>query len=135
MILKYNEKDEGPYMLIAKYEENKKNLKDIIVGKKLKNLGFSDVKITQLNKFSVKIMCEKKNIANKIIEENWKKEEIKVYIPYNIITKSGVIYDIPLEVNLEEMKSEIESEFQILEIKRMIKRNNKFNKNEKEWEK
>ena len=94
------------------------------------------MKITQLNKFNIKITCENKEIANKIIsEESWNNHQINAFIPSNILTKSGVVYNIPSEVKIEELKEEIESEVEILEIKRMLKKNINFNNKEEESEK
>ena len=81
------------------------------------------MKVIQLNKFNIKIICENKETANKIIsEDTWNKEQLNAFIPSNILTKSGVVYNIPSEVKIEELKTEIESEVEILEIKCMLKK-------------
>ena len=74
-------------------------------------------------KFNIKIKCENKETANKIIsEDSWNKQQINAFRPSNILTKSGVVHNIPSEVKIEELKTEIESEVEILEIKRMLKK-------------
>ena len=86
------------------------------------------MKVTQLNKINLKITCENKETANKIIsEDTWNKQQINAFIPSNIHTKSGVVYNIPSEVKIEELKTEIESVVEILEIKRMLKKNINYN--------
>ena len=52
--------------------------------------------------------CENKETANKIIsEETWNKVQINVFIQSNILTKSGVVYNIPSEVKIEEIKQKL----------------------------
>ena len=52
--------------------------------------------------------CENKETANKIIsEESWNKQQINAFIPSNIFTKSGVVYNIPSEVKIEEIKQKL----------------------------
>ena len=73
-----------------------KNIKDIIVGKILKEAGIRKVKVMQNNKYMIKVMCENRKEANNIVNvDKFKKSSMMAFIPTNIIIKQGVIYNVP----------------------------------------
>lgn len=58
--------------------------------------------------------------ANEIVEsEVLKTHNYEAFIKFNTITKKGIVFGVPTEMDIEEIKSEIKTEMQIVDIYRV----------------
>lgn len=120
--LLYDENDKGPFCVLIKSSQNK-HINDIAVGQKLKRKNVSAFKIEQSNKFKVKVLFSNFENANDLISKvDLSKFGLTALIPFGALTKKGVIYNVPEEISVEDLRENLESTSPIVSITRMQKK-------------
>lgn len=125
---KYARNDKGPYFVITKSTKDNEKISDIKVGKVLHEISANGViKVEKVNLYTTKITLKTAQDANNLItNEKLKTKEMKCYVPPNILTKKGVVSDIPTDILIEEIGQNIKSDTQIISVQRMTRRNKNF---------
>ncbi|XP_026475920.1 uncharacterized protein LOC113381160 [Ctenocephalides felis] len=82
-----------------------------------------EIKAIGINK--IKIECYDYKFTNKLVADHIFSEiGARAYIPLSTVIKKGVIYDVDTELSEEHTLKHIKSEVEILEVKRILKKQN-----------
>lgn len=112
---KYSEKDNGPFVVFAKQEK----IKELSLARSLKKAGIINVhNIYRVNESMLKIIFTDKINANKAIEVQ-KILECECFVPEMYTNTYGVIKNIDIEIDLEEIKENIRAEVPIISLERI----------------
>lgn len=114
---KYLNSDKGPFYVSVE----KEGINEMVFGRYLMSKNIRDIsEIMRTGKNTIRIKCNNVRIANKIIEHRVLKDEgYKCFIPRIFTTSIGIINYIPLEITVEEIKSQIICACNIVNIERM----------------
>lgn len=114
----YYPDDKGPFILFAKSE----NINPMKLGFKLTSLNYKNIlSINKFNKNTAKIIASDFKTANGIIGDNRinKVDGLGISIPEFLIYSTGYIDDIDLDINIETILENMESEVKIRHVERM----------------
>jgi hypothetical protein len=131
---KYSKNDRGPFFVIIKHTKDNEKISDMKVGKILHEIQANGItKVEKVNLYSVKVTLKTPQDANNLLKnEKLKNKEVKSYIPNNILTKKGVVSDVPTDITIKEIAQSIKSNEKIISVQRMTRRNRNFKIEEEE---
>ncbi|GAB0096030.1 hypothetical protein DMENIID0001_114800 [Sergentomyia squamirostris] len=117
--LKYSDDDKGPYVVIIE----KQGINLLITADHLNTIvGEENVaEVRQLSKDRLKVIFLNWESANKAIDKISmdKKNPLKAFIPAFYLTTVGIIDNIPLDADLQQIEKSITAEVKIVNIQRM----------------
>lgn len=126
-VIKFKSTDKGPFRInietkIIK-EERRKEINKISVGKILNKNGFKDgvLDIVRTGVSKATIYARDYLMANKIVENEMIQNHYIVFISYRSITKKAVIFGVPTDIDMEELREEIETDMEIVQMYRANK--------------
>ena len=112
----YTPQDVSPYRIIVESIQDPNNgvvqrINRLKIGKNLQDIGFvkSILDILQINKRKAAIFTDNYKIANEICKNVLLKNTYKIHIPHYLVTVSGVISGVPLEITNEEILMNIKA--------------------------
>lgn len=127
--IKYGRYAIPPYIVLIKPTADADNtnfssIHPMILGRIFKNNGISDIKnISRKGRNCVGVEFENFTAANSLLEHDvLKKNKLEAFIPYNQVTCRGVVRNIDPNISEEELLNNIESMFEVVQIRRMNRR-------------
>lgn len=123
--LKYTDGDKGPFRVLVERKRTDSSINKISVGRIIKNNNLYENMIDMKRSGRKKVVVYYQTIeaANLLLEKRQVfQENYFVYIPTYFISVKGVVTGIPMDFTIEEMKEEISSEVEVLDVFRMNKR-------------
>lgn len=115
---KYTNRDKGPYNIIVIKEKTS----EMGIGRLLRKADIIDnhIQIIQIDWNKYKIMCKSSKTANKILKDSEEEKlKLKAYIPNCFLYTTGFIKGVELDITMEELKTEINTNIPFEEIRRM----------------
>lgn len=122
---KYTVQDSGPYRIYVELRNkdrkiNKFSLRSMLRGTNEYRRYVTDMKYVGSNKILVFMSSFMK--ANQLMDTlNEGEGMYKAYVPRHLVTVTGVISGIPLDIREEEIEADIESEFPVVSVRRLTK--------------
>lgn len=116
----YQPTDKGPFIIIME----KENINDIKTGKRLNELNIKNIlNIKQTAKNRLKVQTNDSKTANKILKNVTLSniDKIKSFLPNSIIMTTGVVRNIDLGMNNEEILNNASCEYKIINVERMMR--------------
>lgn len=121
-IEKYNNKDHGPFVLVAE-KTDKTPINDMLVARELNQLSLLHKMVTNIKNLTpnkIKITCENSQSANKIITAaHDKKIKLNIFIPETHLYCEGVVTGVPTEIEIQEIADNVQSNCHITEVTRI----------------
>lgn len=120
--LRYNANDQGPYRIVLEIVEKGKYINKLSIGRLLKTHRLSDnlLDIKKTSKTKLTIYLQTMEAANRLLDLTTPfAPKYVLYLPAYFVTVKGVISGIPDDMTIEELKSEIDTEYDILDAYRM----------------
>lgn len=116
---RYLPSDKGPFFVTLV----KDGINDVLVGRDLikKNIR-GIIEILKVGKNSIRIRCSNYKFANKILEDRRLQNNecnYKIYIPLIYTTSIGIVRNIPMEIEMEEILKYIECDCNVVDAVRM----------------
>ena len=121
----YDYKQQGPFIVIVEsVDKNLGNIHPAAIGKKFMTHKIKDlIKINRKGRNRISVEFTTAVGANSFIKNKIIKEEgLKAYIPAALATCRGIVRGIFQGISMEEFKKEAQSEVEIIDAKRMKKR-------------
>lgn len=113
--IKYTSQDNGPFVIYAKRER----IKEVTLARDLKNCGITNIhNIYKMNESLLKIVFKDKTNANKTMDLKILKN-YEFFIPEMFTTTYGVIRNIEIEIDVNELMDNIKAEVPIIKIERL----------------
>lgn len=113
--IKYSERDNGPFVVFAKQE----NIKELSLARNLKNAGITNIhNIYRVNESMLKIIFKDKVNANKALDVQ-QLLGCECFVPEMYTNTYGVIKNIDIEIELEEISDNIKAEVPIISLERI----------------
>lgn len=116
----YNHTDQGPFRVVIERVHDTLHINKIAIGKWLSRIILSNsiIEIKKIGRNKVVVYFDNLEDANELIKRK-KHDSYLIYLPLHFISVKGVVTGIPQDVELEEIKYEIECEAPILDMYRM----------------
>lgn len=114
----YHSSDKGPFILSFE----KENISDIKLGKRLNELNFKNIiGINRTSKHRLKVQTKDYFTANKILKNQSliTLDKYKIFIPNSNIITVGVVKNIDVEMDIDEILDNATCEYKILNVERM----------------
>lgn len=122
--IRYKITDLPPYKIIITGKDgNINNLHPIAIGRMLfKQNVPNPTCFKKISRNNILATFPSSKEANAFLDNDISKLKLNCYIPYNAISKQGIIKSIPLEISEEEIKQNIKSHYEILSVRRLNRR-------------
>ncbi|KYQ46994.1 hypothetical protein ALC60_14007 [Trachymyrmex zeteki] len=116
----------GPFVVYV-YPNNgsASPLHSVLVSRIIAKSGIPDIQeIKKIGRGKILIVVKSATAANKLVENNiFPKHNLRAFIPAFKVLRTGVIQDVPQEIDLETLKESIESpKAKILDMQRLNRR-------------
>lgn len=125
----YSEDNQGPFgVWVKKSSDDNNGLSAYVVGSILFKEYRSIQSIKNKNKFKVEVIFKKKEEANHFLANKsglQQKNNIESFVPGFRKSRKGIIKNIPVELDKDQILMGIESDAVVLDIKRLNRRNYK----------
>lgn len=121
---RYKITDLPPYKIIITGKEgNINNLHPIAIGRMLfKHNIPSPSSLKRISRNNILATFPNSREANSFLDNDINKVHLNSYIPFNAVSKQGVIRGIPIEITEEEIKQNLQSHYEILSVRRLNRR-------------
>lgn len=122
----YIPSDKGPFVIYIEHK-NKEQIHAMSIGKLIRDYSFNIYKdiitIQKIMKYRIKVIIKSYENANCIIRSTiWEAKNLIAFVPNFSISRPGVVRDIDVALNEEDIIYYAESEQQILKARRISKK-------------
>lgn len=123
--MKYNSQDNGPYAVYVYDMNREKPTHPTVISNIIAKAGIPDIQeIKKIGKGKILIELRTALVANRLVDNLiFSKHNLKAFIPAFRVLRVGVIQDVPIEIDLENVFKHIEvPRCKILDIQRLNRR-------------
>lgn len=108
----YEAGSRGPFLVhIRTHKDETKKLSILEISRKLNKANVKYENFTVVSKNQWKIQCSSRSDANNITSNKFLAEmKLEAYIPFYLLRRKGVIYDVPFDISMEELQGAINEE-------------------------